>query len=442
MYYPYLGRAGLFTYRRLYNRFDSKQRQGISVETLQNEHAILDESQKTAVRQQLSRLLANPFFSHSKRFPSFLRFVIEHTLDGDVESIKERTLGIEIFGRDANYDTASDPIVRVTAAEVRKRVAQYYQEPAHRDELRITLPSGSYIPQFEWPNELNEQAAPAADSGGALHPEAHSGAIHAHVRRNFQLKVALACVTGVLLLVGGFELWESANHAAFRFFWQPVLAANEPVLLCIADQLQYSSIALRDAREPGRQTLLKDNLTAVVIDDLNATVKVAGILQSDNKQYSLKGEGATNLADLRAGPTIYIGAFDNAWTLRLTNPLRFHFANDADMTKMRIADSANPTQQSWIVDRSVQMATNNYRDFAIVARFTDTTTGKLSYILAGVGRGGTIAAGEFVTDSVALTELKRAAKAAGDKKNMEVVLSTQIIDGEPGSPKMEATYFW
>jgi len=415
------------------------------VEALQNEHAILDETKKTAVRQQLSRLLANPFFSHSKRFPSFLRFVIEHTLDGEVESIKERTLGIEIFGRDANYDTASDPIVRVTAAEVRKRVAQYYQEPAHRDELRITLPPGSYIPQFEWPNELNEQVAPAADSSsgtGVPHPEASSGTVHAHVRRNFQLKVALACVTAVLLLVGGFELWESANHAAFRFFWQPVLAANEPVLLCIADQLQYSSIALRDAREPGRQTLLKDNLTAVVIDDLNATVKVAGILQSDNKQYSLKGEGATNLADLRAGPTIYIGAFDNAWTLRLTNPLRFHFANDADMTKMRIADSANPAQQGWFVDRSVQMATNNYRDFAIVARFTDTITGKLSYILAGVGRGGTIAAGEFVTDAAALTELKRAAKAAGDKKNMEVVLSTQIIDGEPGSPKMEAAYFW
>jgi hypothetical protein len=90
----------------------------------------------------------------------------------------------------------------------------------------------------------------------------------------------------------------------------------------------------------------------------------------------------------------------------------------------------------------VQISTNNYRDYAIVARFTDTNTGKLTVIVAGLARGGTIAAGEFLTDSVDVAQLMRAAKAAGDKKNMEVVLSTQIIDGEPGKPKMEASYFW
>jgi glutamine amidotransferase-like uncharacterized protein len=88
------------------------------------------------------------------------------------------------------------------------------------------------------------------------------------------------------------------------------------------------------------------------------------------------------------------------------------------------------------------MATNNYRDYAIVARFTDTNTGKLAVVVAGIARGGTIAAGEFITDSADLVQLERAAHAAGDKKNVEVVLSTQIIDGQPGSPKLEAAYFW
>jgi hypothetical protein len=371
--------------------------------------------------------------------------VIEHTLDGDADNIKERTLGIEIFGRDADYDTASDPIVRVTAGEVRKRVAQYYQEPAHRDELRITLPSGSYIPQFQWPGQTPDASvgeAEAANSPRMAHTEVHAKAIHAHVKRNFQLKIALACVTGLLIMVGAFELWQANADSAFRFFWQPVFSTGEPVLVCVADQLQYSSIALRDAVDTTRQVTFKDNLTAVVIDDLSSTVKVAGILQSANKPYTLKGEGATSLADLRNGPTIFVGAFDNAWTLRLTKPLRYHFANDPQMWKLRIVDSANPAQQGWMVDRSVQEATNNYRDYALVARFTDSTTGKLTFILAGIGRGGTIAAGEFVTDATLLGQLKRAALAAGDKKNMEVVLSTQIIDGEPGSPKMEAAYFW
>jgi hypothetical protein len=225
-------------------------------------------------------------------------------------------------------------------------------------------------------------------------------------------------------------------------FWQPVLTAKDPVLLCLADQLQYSAISLRDAAEPTHQIAMNDNLTAVVMDDVYAIVKVAGILQSSGKKYTVRGEGATSLQDLRNGPTVFIGAFDNAWTLRLTNSLRYHFANNADMSQFSIVDSVAPAQTRWVVDRSVQMATNNYRDYAIVARFTDINTGNLSVIAAGIGRGGTIAAGEFLTDPGDLAQIKRAAQGAGDKNNMEIVLSTQIIDGQPGSPKVEAAYFW
>src|SRR6202042_1668764 len=112
----------------------------------------LTNEERTAIQEQLERLLRNSHFNQSRRFPSFLRFVVEQTLSGQMDLLKERTLGIEIFGRDADYDTASDPIVRVTAAEIRKRIAQYYQEPGHESELRVSLPSGSYVPQFHWPN--------------------------------------------------------------------------------------------------------------------------------------------------------------------------------------------------------------------------------------------------------------------------------------------------
>jgi hypothetical protein len=417
----------------------------MSVASPERGHNISREPLADEVREQLVRLLANPFFSHSKRFPAFLRFVVEQTLAGDSENIKERTLGIEIFGRDAEYDTASDPIVRVTAAEIRKRVAQYYQDPAHEHELRISLPSGSYIPQFNWPRGANDPvltemklaaAEEIAPSVTPPTPPAGKAPRHSH------FVLVGACVFAAVLWVGSVLLWQSAHRFAQDFFWSPVLATGDPVLLCIADQLQYSSISLRDAAQPTQQVVLSDKLTAIVVDDVFATVKVAGVLQSSRKQYTLKGEGATNLADLRNGPTVFIGAFDNAWTLRLTNTLRYHFANNPEMTKMSIVDSQAPSQTNWVLDRSVQMATNNYRDYAIVARFTDSNTGKLAVVVAGIGRGGTIAAGEFLTDAADLAQLQRAALAAGDKKNMEIVLSTQIIDGEPGSPKMEAAYFW
>jgi hypothetical protein len=415
------------------------------IESAEKNHTSLSEPEKDAIRAQLERLLANAHFSQSKRFPPFLRFVTEHTLAGEAEYIKERTLGVEIFRRDAEYDTSSDPIVRVTAAEIRKRVAQYYQDPAHEDELRITLPSGSYVPQFHWP-KTGQDAAPLelnlAPVEPVMHVEVHPEADQLRPRRRYPIGLTLICAAAVLLAVGSALVWRAQNRSAFDFFWGPVLNGSDPVLLCIADQLQYSVIYLRDAAEPAHQVQLKDNLTAVVISDLNAAVKVGGILQSRGKYYAVKGEGATSLVDLRSGPTVFIGAFDNAWTLRLTNALRYHFANNADMMQFRIVDSTAPSKTRWAVDRPVQMATNNYRDYAIVARYTDTNTGKVAVVIAGVGRGGTIAAAEFLTDTNDLSELMRAAKSAGDKKNMEVVLSTQIIDGEPGSPKMEAAYFW
>jgi len=69
-----------------------------------------------------------------------------------------------------------------------------------------------------------------------------------------------------------------------------------------------------------------------------------------------------------------------------------------------------------VVQRSDQLTTNNYRDYAIVARFTDTNTGKLTVIVAGLARGGTIAAGEFLTDSEDLAQLQRAARRPETRK--------------------------
>jgi hypothetical protein len=402
------------------------------------------EVEKAAIEEQIDRLLQNPYFSHSRRFPMFLRFVVRYTLAGEADAVKERTLGIEIFGRNADYDTSSDPIVRVTAAEIRKRIAQYYQEPGHDGEIRVSLPAGSYVPQFHWP-QVSQGAAGGAEPESLtavhVHPEIVASPRETLPSRKHVLMGVALVLLGICVAVGGALWWRSLQRSAFDVFWEPILNSGDPVLFCIADQNQYTAMALRDAADPTHQTILKDNLTAVVMDDLNPVVKIAGILQAHGTKYSLKGEGSTTLTDLRNGPTVFVGAFDNAWTLRLTKPLRFHFANNADMTRFWIADSNAPDRTDWVIDRAQQQATNNYRDYAIVTRFTDTNTGKAAIVAAGVGRGGTIAAGEFLTDPAHLAQVVNAARASG-KKNMEFVLSTEIIDGQPGTPKMEAAYFW
>src|SRR5229473_5017955 len=122
------------------------------------------EVEKGAVQQQLEKLLATSLFNSSKRYPSFLRFAVTRALAGQTDQLKERLLGVEIFGRPADYDTNTDPIVRVTAAEIRKRIEQYYQDPRHSQEIRLFLPSGSYAPQFSWPGRPTGLSASPVES--------------------------------------------------------------------------------------------------------------------------------------------------------------------------------------------------------------------------------------------------------------------------------------
>lgn len=103
------------------------------------------------MREQVARILASPTFRNSKRYTEFLRYTAEHAISGDTENIKERVLGVEVFGRAPNYDTSSDPVVRTSAVEVRKRLEHYYRLHGQSGEVRIDFPRGTYVPEFVWP---------------------------------------------------------------------------------------------------------------------------------------------------------------------------------------------------------------------------------------------------------------------------------------------------
>jgi hypothetical protein len=99
------------------------------------------------IRQHLDKILAGDEFCSSRRSSELLRHIVERALAGHAESLKERLLGVEIFHRRSDYDTGTDAIVRVTASDVRRRLANFYTEhPAQ--PMRISLPLGSYVPDF------------------------------------------------------------------------------------------------------------------------------------------------------------------------------------------------------------------------------------------------------------------------------------------------------
>jgi hypothetical protein len=404
------------------------------------------DAEKTAVLQQLEKLLATPLFNSSKRYPSFLKLVVTRTLAGQTDQLKERILGIEIFGRTADYDTNTDPIVRVTAAEIRKRIEQYYQDPKHSQEIRLFLPAGSYAPQFSWPGR------PAGLSAGAtelsiparmtLLDTPLSTVSESPPKQRFSTVKRLAVAVALLTVFASAMAWYAYRTTILKQFWQPFVRSSEPVLFCIADQSQYSTIRLRDAAEPQRYITLNDSMVTIIIDDVSPLVNVAGLLRTYDKTYRVLGETTTTLTDLRRGPSVFIGAFDNGWTLRLTGPLRFHFANDAAMTQFWIEDRANPGKHDWVLDRSVQQQTGTYKDYAIVARLVDPNTDQYAVVAAGIGRGGTIAAGEFLVDEQRMEDMLKFVPSNWKQKNMEIVLETQVIEGRSGPPRVTAVHVW
>ena len=375
--------------------------------------------------------------------------MVARALGGQTDQLKERVLGVELFERSPDYDTNTDPIVRVTAAEIRKRIELYYQDPKHSQEIRLFLPSGSYAPQFSWPGhpagvppktlELTTSHPLKINVSGGLPRNSEAATAHVgHLSRK-HLALILAAVTLAVVAAGA---WYGSRPPALRQFWDPFVKSSEPVLFCIADQSQYSSIRLRDAADPQRETTLSDSMVTIIIDDVSPLVNLAGMLRTYGKTYRVLGEASTSLTDLRRGPSIFIGAFDNSWTLRLTGPLRFHFANDAAMTQFWIEDRANPGKHEWVLDRSQQQQTGTYKDYAIVGRLLDPNTDQYVVVAAGIGRGGTVAAGEFLVDQHRMEELLKQVPSDWKRKNLEIVLETQVIEGRSGPPRISAVHVW
>jgi hypothetical protein len=408
------------------------------------------DEEKAAVQEQLDRLLATPFFNSSKRYPSFLKFVVSRSLAGQTDQLKERILGIEVFGRPADYDTHTDPIVRVTAAEIRKRVEQYYQDPKHSQEIRFFLPAGSYAPQFSWPGRPAGLSTVAVTEPLSATPELSVAQMEEpkvdHVvpskKRFLSWKSVTPVVLAGVLLAALAVVWFSSRQTVLRQFWDPFIRTPEPILFSIADQRQYSTIRLRDAADPQKEITLNDSMVTIIIDDVSPLVNIAGLLRTYGKNYRVLGEGSTTLTDLRRGPSVFIGAFDNGWTLRLAGPLKYHFANDQAMSRFWIEDRTNPTKRDWVLDRSVQQQTGTYKDYAIVARLVDPNTEQFVVIAAGIGRGGTVAAGEFLVDTNRMDEMLKQVPQDWTHKNLEVVLETQVIDGRSGSPRVVTAHVW
>ncbi len=400
------------------------------------------ELDRSAIFAQLDRILANPSFKNSRRYPNLLRYAVERTLDGSVGDLKERTLGIEVFGREPDYDTNLDPVVRITAGEIRKRLAQYYQDPAHESELRIDLPLGSYGARFH-----SEKAVPAALAQPELVTKP-APAIEPPAVRRRSLSVAWIAIPAALLVLAAVKFWPA--RSALDQLWAPLLESPNPTLLCVG-QRPFVAFSATEPRSlpagkqsaPGPQTTLYQlyylGSQNVAILDVITMARLAGLLQAEGKAYHIRAESSTTFEDLRDGPVVLIGAFNYDWSMRLMGPRRFTFERDGDT--FWVKDAQNPSDRSHAVNYNTPYLQVT-EDYAVISRVRDSVTERMMVLAGGLTGYGTLAASEFLTNPEYMEAIAAHAPANWEHKNLQILIGTKVINGKSGPPKTLLTHFW
>jgi hypothetical protein len=412
-------------------------------------------SNAALVREQLNRLLAHSLFTNSKRYPVLLAYTVEQALLGNAGELKERTIGVEAFGREPNYDVNLDPVVRTTAAEVRKRLIQYYYSPDHAGELIIELPLGSYVPLFREPSphtavQTDTQLvyeSPEAFPQGRVEPEARPvDSPKGSASRTVYARIAIALLVAGLL---GFGIGrarfpgQAARPSAptnpgglsnMDRFWEPITATSSRVTYCLgvptdAVDLQSRTIPVFPAGERG----------SLNVYDVITLARSIAPLVPKNGEFRVLAGSETGFAQLREGPSVMIGAFDNPWTMRITQDLPIGFEYDNHVRK--VVDRKSSPKGIWELQWQVPGKSLS-RDYAVVARIHDQVSGQPVIILAGILGEGTEAASEVVSNSAYLDAMLQKAPKNWDQLNLEAVIEANVIEGHPGPPTVVAVETW
>jgi hypothetical protein len=441
-----------------------------------------DEVERTAVLSELDAILNSPIFQPSKRCQQFLSYVVQHRLEGNQERLKERTIGVDLFQRPAGYATGDDPVVRVQAGEVRRRLDQYYQTAPNESPVRIELHVGTYTPEFKWAgpapqpgdfqafqsgSEVQETPQPIGnvpESGKvALPPSPEKKPSIAKHKPLFWLlsAIGLIALAGFALIVS--NVYHARTHqSVLQRFWAPALSSPEPLFICLAKPSVYlPSVKLyqRHSKTPeklldpfarlsqkpdlqpddklvwGDMIELPDN--GLAVGDVYTAVRLSSLFGQLGKKNQVRIGGNFSFEDLRNSPAVIIGAFNNRWTMQITSNLHFSYASEGDRPLIR---EEGPNGRRWYT--KLDANGRAVEDYAIVTRLLNSRTGQFDVIVAGIKSYSTQAAGEFVTSPEYLQAGLQSVSPDWDKRNVQIILQTPVTDGLPGTPQVVASYVW
>jgi hypothetical protein len=218
-----------------------------------------------------------------------------------------------------------------------------------------------------------------------------------------------------------FSTW--LRPTALDRFWAPMLDGNKTVLLLI-----------------GRIHDPDGHVRGVALSDATTMARISALMQSRKQPWLIRAEDKATFSDLRLGPAVLIGAFNDSWSMRLANSARYTFHKDGPVDW--IEDEKNPAARPWTITVPPPGGPGLSKDYALISRVLDPQTDRILVAIGGLEGYGTLAAGEFLSDPKYMEALAANAPAGWDKKNLQIVLSTEVIQGNSGPPRIVATYSW
>lgn len=435
-----------------------------------------DEVPFAGVRLALEAILASQPFRTSKQCQNLLRYIVDHSLNRDDMALRERVLGVEVFGRAVDYDTSEDPVVRMRAADVRKRLAQYYQSiDDDASTVHIELKPGSYRAAFHLGrsshSKIPGEDRPAFSQPGVRQPgvperppeepllpmsaiaEPHRSSSQRSPSRG---RVFFAVAALALVGLAAWRLEAPRWVSPQRRFWAPLTTTRKPILLYLGSNVAYRFTPQFQARYqkehglsdngpeffvdlPRNSTVQASDLvpmpsTFVTVGDLAASTQIVSLLNGWEKPFVLRSASDLSIGDLRNTPAVLIGGFNNHWTLETTDDLRFSFHNGTE-----IRDREHP-DRLWNIVQDAHGVTTE--DYALISRVSQAKTGGPAITVSGIGSYGTQAAAEFVTSEDKMNAMLRDAPAGWESKNFQAVLRIRVVAFAPVAVEVVTTSWW
>lgn len=420
--------------------------------------------QQQMVLDTLRSILDSSHFCKSKRYPALLEFAVRSALEENSSLLKERTLGIEVFGRPVDYDTSSDAVVRIAAGEVRKRMALYFGEHPEAP-VRIDLPVGSYKAEFHFrpPTEDARQfQEPRMESAVDTLPEFSADRLRGRQRGQVNLPLMVPKPKGtlhrwstrprvmlsalLLVIVACAGLLHHLRDDRKREFWWPVLHNAEPALILVGRD-PTPKLVRAAGGQPETSTSGADESNSMVLYDAIATAQVCSVFREYGRDCEIVPARLAKLEDIRGKSLVLVGALDNPWTQLLLAPLRYQARFDtvtqpaSNGARMIIEHKPTGDIPLWKIGHD-DLPTESGKDYAIIARFQSGITDGMAIVVAGLGSQGTNVAGKYVSSPEQVDEILSRAPKNWKGFNFEALLQIDVVQGSFGHVDVVASDFW